>query len=156
MANTTARKTLSVCATTGSHLPDISIKDGQLIFVQDLHRIAFDFNGKRVFYNQIEEIESEQERVSFASPEFGRFYFVIETAVLWVYRNEWIALNSSPEDVLFIGVEMPELGSSRKLYVNKKNKEISIWDENSEGYLVVANKSEIKSITNEDIDSLFE
>lgn len=156
MANTTARKTLSVCATTGSHLPDISIKDGQLIFVQDLHRIAFDFNGKRVFYNQIEEIESEQERVTFASPESGQFYFVIETAVLWTYRDGWIALNSSPEDVLFIGVEMPELGSSRKLYVNKKNKEISIWDENSEGYLVVANKSEIKSITNEDIDSLFE
>ena len=156
MANTTARKTLSVCATTGSHLPDISIKDGQLIFVQDLHRIAFDFNGKRVFYNQIEEIESEQERVTFASPESGQFYFVIETAVLWTYRDGWIALNSSPEDVLFIGVEMPELGSSKKLYVNKKNKEISIWDENSEGYLVVANKSEIKSITNEDIDSLFE
>lgn len=156
MANTTARKTLSVYATIGSRLPDIPIKDGQLIFVQDLHRVAFDFNGKRVFYNQIEEIESEQERISFASPEFGRFYFVIETAVLWTYRNEWIALNSSPEDVLFIGVEMPELGSSRKLYVNKKNKEISIWDENSEGYLVVANKSEIKSITNEDIDSLFE
>ena len=156
MVNTTARKTLSVCATTGSHLPDISIKDGQLIFVQDLHRIAFDFNGKRVFYNQIEEIESEQERVTFASPESGQFYFVIETAVLWTYRDGWIALNSSPEDVLFIGVEMPELGSSKKLYVNKKNKEISIWDENSEGYLVVANKSEIKSITNEDIDSLFE
>lgn len=156
MANTTARKTLSVCATTGSHLPDISIKDGQLIFVQDLHRIAFDFNGKRVFYNQIEEIESEQERVAFASPESGQFYFVIETAVLWTYRDGWIALNSSPEDVLFIGVEMPELGSSKKLYVNKENKEISIWDENSGGYLVVANKSEIKPITNEDIDSLFE
>lgn len=156
MANTTARKTLSVCATTGSHLPDISIKDGQLIFVQDLHRIAFDFNGKRVFYNQIEEIESEQERVTFASPESGQFYFVIETAVLWTYRDGWIALNSSPEDVLFIGVEMPELGSSKKLYVNKENKEISIWDENSGGYLVVANKSEIKPITNEDIDSLFE
>ena len=156
MAGTTTRKTLSVCATTGSHLPDISIKDGQLIFVQDLHRIAFDFNGKRVFYNQIEEIESEQERVTFASPESGQFYFVIETAVLWTYRDGWIALNSSPEDVLFIGVEMPELGSSKKLYVNKENKEISIWDENSGGYLVVANKSEIKPITNEDIDSLFE
>ena len=156
MANTTARKTLSVCATTGSHLPDISIKDGQLIFVQDLHRIAFDFNGKRVFYNQIEEIKSEQERVAFASPESGQFYFVIETAVLWTYRDGWIALNSSPEDVLFIGVEMPELGSSKKLYVNKENKEISIWDENSGGYLVVANKSEIEPITNEDIDSLFE
>ena len=155
MAGTTTRKTLSVCATTGSHLPDISIKDGQLIFVQDLHRIAFDFNGKRVFYNQIEELESEQERRTLASPESGQFYFVIETAVLWTYRDGWIALTSSPEEVVFIGTEMPELGVPKKLYVNKASKEISVWDESNDDYLVVADKSEINTITNEDIESLF-
>lgn len=151
MADLTVKKVLSVCATTGSRLSDLVIKDGQLIFVQDKHRIAFDFKGKRVFYNQIEEIATEEEREGI-EPEEGIFYFVISTAVLWTYRGKWIQLTTPPQDVIFIGVELPELGSANILYVNKSGY-ISVWDEDSKDYITVANKSD--SISESDIVALF-
>lgn len=151
MADTTVKKVLSVCATTGSRLSDLVIKDGQLIFVQDKHRIAFDFKGKRVFYNQIEEIATEEEREGI-DPEEGVFYFVVNTAVLWTYRGKWIQLTTPPQDVIFIGVELPELGSANILYVNKSGY-ISVWDEDSKDYITVANKSD--SISESDIVALF-
>ena len=151
MADLTVKKVLSVCATTGSRLSDLVIKDGQLIFVQDKHRIAFDFKGKRVFYNQIEEIATEEEREGI-EPEEGIFYFVISTAVLWTYHGKWIQLTTPPQDVIFIGVELPELGSENILYVNKSGY-ISVWDEDSKDYITVANKSD--SISESDIVALF-
>lgn len=151
MADSTVKSILSVCATTGSRLSDLVIKDGQLIFVQDKHRIAFDFKGKREFYNQIEEIATEEERTGI-EPIEGLFYFVINTAVLWTYRSKWIQLTTPPQDVIFIGVELPELGSANTLYVNK-NGGISVWDSSTLGYVVVATKS--GAIDEVDISALF-
>lgn len=151
MTDSTVKKVLSVCATTGSRLSDLVIKDGQLIFVQDKHRIAFDFKGKRVFYNQIEEIATEEERAGI-EPVDGLFYFVIDTAVLWTYRDRWIQLTTPPQDVIFIGVELPELGRTDTLYVSKKGS-ISVWDDNTNDFITVANRS--VSISNEDIVALF-
>ena len=151
MADTTVKTVLSVCATTGSRLSDLVIKDGQLIFVQDKHRIAFDFKGKRVFYNQIEEIATEEEREGI-EPVDGVFYFVVNTAVMWTYRGKWIQLTTPPQDVIFIGVELPELGSANILYVNKSGY-ISVWDEDTRNYITVANKSD--SISEVDIVALF-
>ena len=63
MADTTTTKTImSLIATSSSRIRDLVIKDGQLIFIQDSGRIAFDYKGKRVFYNQIVELETEAER----------------------------------------------------------------------------------------------
>lgn len=152
----TALKTnyvLSVCATTGERVKDLTIKNGQLIFVQDKHRIAFDFNDKRRFYNQIEELETDAERTSLLAPVSGMYYFVIETAVLWTYQSGWIQITSRPEEIMFIGTEIPTLGSANKLYVNKTNKEISVWDEEINGYITVANST--NAISESDIDSLF-
>ena len=59
---------LSAIATMGSRLPDLTIKDGQLLFIQDLHRIALDFDGKRIFYNQIIELQTDQDRLSLLAP----------------------------------------------------------------------------------------
>lgn len=151
MADVTVKSILSVCATTGSRLPDLPIKDGQLIFVQDKHSIALDFKGNRMFYNQIEEIATESERVGL-DPENGRFYFVIESAVLWTYHDGWIPLTTPPQDVIFIGVELPELGSVNTLYVNTTGG-ISIWDDISRGFVTVANKSD--PIPVEEIVALF-
>lgn len=152
MADTTTRAILSVCATVGSKLSDLTIKDGQLIFVQDKHKIALDFNGKRVFYNQMEEIATEAERSAILAPVTGSYYFVIDSAVLWTYNGGWIQLTYPPKDVVFIGVELPELGSNKTLYVNKAGG-ISIWDDGANGYVVVADKT--GPITTNDIDLLF-
>ena len=149
-----AKAVMTVCATVGSKLSDLVIKDGQLIFVQDKHKIALDFDGKRTFYNQIEELATDADRISMSAPEAGLFYFVIETAVLWTYQTDWVQITTSPKEVVFIGTELPELGVSRKLYVDTSKKEISIWDDESAGYVVVANKT--AELTAEDINALFQ
>ena len=147
-----AASIISVIATTSSKLSNLIIKDGQLIFIQDKGRIAFDFKGKRVFYNQITELNTEQERATLVEPMYG-YYFVIETAVLWSYHGEWIQITSKPEEVVFVGVELPELGQEKILYVDKDDKEISIWDEENNEYITVANYT--NEVTSEDIENLF-
>lgn len=152
-----AEATFKIVATTSDKVKNLVIKNGQLIFVQDKGRVAFDFKDKRVFYNQITELDKEQERTSLSSPVNG-YYFVIETAVLWLYNGEWVQITTPPRDVVFIGVELPELGQAKTgtLYVNKAEKEISVWDENTNSYIVVADKTEdVDTITNDDINSLF-
>ena len=51
MAETVNTAPFSVIATTSERLSNLVIKNGQLIFIQDKHRIAFDFKDKRTFYN---------------------------------------------------------------------------------------------------------
>ena len=153
MADTTIRSVLSVCATTSNKLPNLTIKNGQLIFIQDKCRIAFDFGGVRKFYNQINELDTDSERIALVEPVTGSYYFVIETAVLWTYQDRWVQVTTTPEEIVFIGVELPKLGSANKLYVDKANKEISIWDEEINGYITVADAT--KTISESEIDSLF-
>lgn len=152
--NTPTNTVLSVCATVSSKLKDLAIQNGTLIFIKDKHRIAFDFNNKRQFYNQIEELSSEAERITLSEPINGGYYFVIDSAVLWTYQNDnWIQLTSIPESVIFIGTEIPELGSAKTLYVDKTNKNIAVWDEITNNYIVVADKKETTTLS--DIDLLF-
>lgn len=149
----TKQTIMSLIATTSSRIKDLVIKDGQLIFIQNLGRIAFDFNGKRVFYNQIVELATEVDRLALDSPLSG-YYFVIDTAVLWFYQDEWIQITEKPEEVIFIGVDLPELGQENKIYIDKDDKEISIWDEETNQYIVVSNYT--NEISNDDIEDLFD
>lgn len=161
MAETINTAPFSVIATTSERLSNLVIKNGQLIFIQDKHRIAFDFKDKRTFYNQITELETDYERGTLSSPSNG-YYFVIETAVLWSYQNKWVQITQRPDDIVFIGTELPELGnaSEKTLYVDKAKKEISVYDKDNNSYLIVANKTEgvggvIDTATEDDINALF-
>lgn len=144
----------TVIATSSSRVKDLVIKNGQLIFIQDKGRIAFDFNDKRVFYNQIIELQTEYERASLSTPSCG-YYFVIDSACLWRYDEGWKQITNTPEEVVFIGVELPELGQAKTgvLYVNKADKEISIYDETVNSYVVVSDYT--NEVSNEDIENLF-
>lgn len=156
MADTTTTKSvLSLVATTSERIKDLVIKNGQLIFVQDLGRIAFDYKGKRKFYNQIEELDTELARQTFETPVNGVYYFIIETAVLWTYRNNsWVQITGKPDEIVFIGTEFPELGKEQTLYTNitDGNEHIAVWDE-EDGYKIVADKTQV--ISSEDIGLLF-
>lgn len=155
MADLSNYPILSVCATVGSKLSDLAITNGQLIFVQDKHRIAMDYNGKRVFYNQIDELGTELERQSLLAPLTGHYYFVIDTAVLWMYRDTgWVQITTPPEDIVFIGTELPELGAHKTLYVDTTKKQIAVWDDDQSAYIIVSDATE--SISDEEISSLFD
>ena len=145
---------LSVVATTASRLPDLSIQNGQLIFVKDTCKIALDLNDRRNFYNQVVVLQTEQERQSLLAPISGLFYFVIDTAVLWHYEQSWIQITTSPNEIIYIGVSLPELGSANTLYVNASLNNVSIWDDDTKKYQIVADKTDV--ISDDDILKLFE
>ena len=145
---------MSVVATTTSRLPDLSIKNGQLIFIKDKQKIALDLDDKRVFYNQIVVLQTETERASLLAPISGLFYFVIDTAVLWHYEQSWIQITTSPNEIIYIGVSLPELGSANTLYVDTASNNISVWDEVTKKYQVVADKTDV--ISDDDISKLFD
>lgn len=139
--------------TTAKRLSDLPIKNGQLIFLQDRQRIALDFNDKRIFYNEISLLQTDEERTNLKEPIPGSFYFIIETAVLWAYESHWIQLTTQPDDILFIGETLPEFGESKKVFINTQQKNISVWDEIENQYSIVADKT--NSVSTDDIDKLF-
>ena len=56
------KREFKIVATTSDRVELLEKKDGQLIFVQDKGKLAFDFNGKRVFYDnggELDEIYSK-------------------------------------------------------------------------------------------------
>ena len=150
----TTKNMMSVIATKSERIRELPIVNGQLIFVQDLGRIALDFNGKRTFYNQITELETEAERQGLESPSVG-YYFVVGTATLWFYKKEWVQITSEPKDVVFVGAELPELGQERTIYANttEGNENISVWVEEIGEYVVVADKTH--SISADEVAALF-
>ena len=152
MSNTNS--IMSLIATSSSRIKDLVIKNGQLIFIQDLQRIALDFNGKRVFYNQITALDTEAERTAIENPIAG-YYFVVNTAVMWYNDgSNWIQITNKPEEIVFVGIdEMPALGQAKTLYVDKEEKEISVWCDETKQYITVANCT--KDATEEDIENLF-
>jgi hypothetical protein len=147
-----ASSVMQLVATSSSRIRELTIKDGQLIFIQDLGRIAFDFKGKRVFYNQIVELETEADRTELENPLDG-YYFVIDSACLWFYKEGWTQITEKPDDILFIDVELPQLGQQGKLYVDTDDREISVWDEETDTYIKVSNYT--AEVTDSDIESLF-
>lgn len=144
---------LKVIATSSSRIRDLVIKSGQLIFLQDLGRIAFDFNGKRTFYNQIVELDSEADRLALVNP-IGGYYFVIGSACLWFYKDGWTQITERPQEILFVGVELPELGQEGKVYIDTDDREISVWDEETDTYIAVSNYTE--EVSDQDIIDLFD
>lgn len=148
------KQMMSIVATTSERISDLVIKDGQLIFIYDMGRIALDYKGKRTFYNQVIELETEQDRLSI-EPNNGKYYFVIETGIFWRYFNEWKPLTSNSEDTIFIGNELPALGKKGVLYADTTEEAecITIWDEEKQCYKVVADKTQ--TIDPEFIQGLF-
>lgn len=144
---------LKVIATSSPRIRDLIIRDNQLIFIRDLGRIAFDSKGKRVFYNQIVELETEADRLALVNP-IGGYYFVIGSACLWFYKDGWTQITERPQEVLFVGVELPELGQEGKLYVDKDDREISVWDDETDTYITVANYT--NEVSDQDIIDLFD
>ena len=51
------KREFKIVATNSDKIESLGVKDGQLIFVQDKEKIAFDFNNKRVFYDNSGELD---------------------------------------------------------------------------------------------------
>lgn len=150
-----ADKIISVIGTVANKLPELPIKDGQIIFVKDKKKVALDLNGKRTFYNEITTFNEDQERQELLAPINGCFYFVVKTAVLWFYQDEWIQITTPPKETIFFGTKIPELGKSNVLYVDRTDGQegLSIWDEAESKYITIADKTH--SMSADDVVKLF-
>ena len=58
------KREFKIVATTNDRVGELGVKDGQLIFVQDKGRVAFDFNGTRVFYDNSGELNNIYSKIT--------------------------------------------------------------------------------------------
>lgn len=58
------KREFKIVATTNDKVEALGVKDGQLIFVQDKGRLAFDFNGTRVFYDHSDELDGIYSKIT--------------------------------------------------------------------------------------------
>ena len=145
----------TIIGTTSDKLVDVEIKNNQIIYIEDKNIVAFDIGKTRKFLNQIVIFNTDDERENYISAYDTVFGFVKNTAVLWCYiNNEWIQITNSPENIIFIGDVLPELGVNDKIYVNRSKHNISIWSKEDEKYICVG--EETSSISIQDIDKVIE
>lgn len=98
MAKAESKTILKAYSTVESKLPTLPLEDGQLIFVYDKKKIALDNHGIRTIYEQIQTIETEEQRNDLLAP-IDSFYFVIETSILWRYSNgHWNQITTPPQE----------------------------------------------------------
>lgn len=115
----------------------IEYKVGNLIFVDDLHRIYLDGISGRVSYDAIKVFATDAERIAYENPLEG-FYFVEDTKCLWrYYESTWSAITAPPSgSVIFIPKsDLPPEGQTDVLYVC--DTEMFVWDENQHLYASV-------------------
>ena len=60
----TTKREFKIVATTSDRVELLEKKDGQLIFVQDKGKLAFDFNGERVFYDNGGELDEISDKIA--------------------------------------------------------------------------------------------
>ena len=58
------KREFKIVTTTSDRVDLLGVKDGQLIFVKDEGKLAFDFNGERVFYDHSDELDKIVSRVT--------------------------------------------------------------------------------------------
>lgn len=147
---------ITVVATTYKKIGTVVPTDGQITIATDRGLVCFDDNGKRSFMHSIDVIDWDAERLSKTDPVEDRIYFVLETAIFWTYQGgEWKQLTHKPEEVVYIGVSLPEVGKEGVLYADKTAKGIAVWDESSRAYNVVANYCELSTATEADVLEMF-
>ena len=106
-------------AVSRDKLDQLTVADGQLIFVHDAREIYLDVNGERTSYSQIMILFDEEHRKGL-KPVTG-FYFVSSTNVLWRYDNQWIQLTTSPREVVVFSNELPQQGVEETLYITEED-----------------------------------
>ena len=58
------KREFKIVVTTSDKIEDLEIKDGQLVFVKDKGKVAFDFNGARVFYDNSGELDDIYSKIA--------------------------------------------------------------------------------------------
>lgn len=128
--------------TKSERLPQLPVRNGNIIFVSDTRQICLDADGLRIPYDPIKIFDTEKERAECEKPVTG-FYFVSDTNVLWRYADKaWMQLTPSNLTPIVYGKivsDFPQEGQSDILYV--ADEAIYRWDDAAKQYTIAANKT---------------
>ena len=97
MIDTTTRVQLvNVNKTT---LESTEVTNGCVYFVEDTKELFYDLGSKRTEVKDILILEKEAERTSILFSPLNKFYFVIETQILWLYKDgNWYRVTADFSD----------------------------------------------------------
>lgn len=123
MGNTNIRfEAVNVNKTT---LENTAISNGSVYFVEDTKELFYDFGSKRVEVKDILILEKESERTSILFTPLNKFYFVLETQNLWLYKDgTWYKLTSDLSNyytIEEINNKLEEIGTGSKIVIRKWN-----------------------------------
>lgn len=76
-----------------SELSSIPVSNGQIIFVKDHKSILWDVDSLRIELTQAIILNKETDRTSILAPLPNKFYYVVETNVLYYYGSDWVIIN---------------------------------------------------------------
>ena len=76
-----------VVNTNKSALQSTPITNGRVYFVSDTKELFYDFASTRNEVKDILILEKESERTNILFAPLNKFYFVLETKLLWVYKD---------------------------------------------------------------------
>lgn len=137
---------LNAYITKSKYLPQLPVKDGQLIFTTDGNTVALDFGGTRYFYQTIQTFATEKDREELSFPLSG-YYYVEESNALWYFSSSWSRITPKEiEPVVFGQTEedFPEVGKENVLYV--ADDALYRYSKPDKKYLAVANLTEWKGL----------
>ena len=75
------KREFKIVATTSDRVGELEVKDGQLVFVRDKGKIAFDFNGTRIFYDNSNELNDICDKITALENKDVEFETQIESKV---------------------------------------------------------------------------
>ena len=68
-------------------LENTNIQNGAVYFVEDTKELFYDFGSKRTEVKDILILQTDAERTSILFTPLNKFYFIIETQILWLYKD---------------------------------------------------------------------
>lgn len=85
MTNTNIR--FSAVNLNKAALQNAEITNGRVYFVHDTKELFYDFGSVRNEIKDILVLEKEAERTNILFAPLNKFYFVLETKILWMYKD---------------------------------------------------------------------
>lgn len=93
MNNTNTRVT--IVKSNKSLLESTPVNNGAVYFIQDTKELFFDFESTRTEIKDILTLAADDERTSILFVPLNKFYFVLDTQVLWFYKDgTWYQVTS--------------------------------------------------------------
>ena len=82
--------------TNKTGLQSTAVSNGCVYFVDDTKELFFDFDSTRVEVKDILILNTDSQRTNILFNPLNKFYFVLETQKLWLYRNGvWYEISGS-------------------------------------------------------------